>query len=186
MKLRKEIRIGLLILSVIGLFVSCNKEETPEADPIIGTYIFSSAQFNEAVFITIQGIEIEFVAGADASQFVGPSLLGAAPCDNPQNAAVELRDGGTVFFVCLTEANEAQMGTWSINSGRTVLTINISNPQPFQLDISNLDITSTTFSGTVTTFPLPKDTSLALGAPLPGGGLNYQTASISASFTRVP
>ena len=85
------------------------------------------------------------------------------------------------------ETNEAQMGTWLINTDRTILTLNISNPQAFGLTISDLTITANSFSGTVENFPLPKDSDYELGEDLPeGGGPNYQTASVDLAFTKVP
>lgn len=178
--------IGLLVLFAILMAISCNKEEGEEPDPLVGSYKFTSASFNETVNIKIQTVDMEFLPDDDASQFVGDGLLGAAPCNNAQNAAIDLRSNGTTYFICLNESNEKQMGTWSINDERTVLTFNISYPQLLSLTISNLSITSTSFSGTVDNFPLPKDTSYLLGETLPGGGLNFQVASVDVTFTRVP
>jgi hypothetical protein len=177
--------LGWLILSAILVVASCKKDDTPEVDPLVGTYAFSSATFNETVYITIQDVEVEFLADSDATQFVGPGLLSAAPCANAQNAAIELREVGTAFIVCLTEQLEEQLGTWSLNDSRTILTVNISNPNTFLLTIENLTITSNSFTGTVTNFPLPKNTAYALGDPIPDQGFNYQTASVDVTFTRV-
>jgi len=186
MKSRKLTSMILLILSALMIMVSCKKDDEPEVDPLVGTYVFSSATFNEAVSIVIQDVQVDFAASSDATQFVGPGLLSAAPCANPQNAAIELREVGTAFIVCLTEVIEEQLGTWSINSGRTILTVNISNPQPFVLTIEDLTITSNSFTGTVTNFPLPINTAYALGEPIPDNGFNYQTASVDVTFTKVP
>ena len=73
-----------------------------------------------------------------------------------------------------------------INTDRDILTLNISNPKPFSLTIIGLIITGNAFSGTVENFPLPVDADLELGTDLPGGGVNYQTASVDLSFTKVP
>jgi P pilus assembly chaperone PapD len=129
---------------------------------------------------------ITIMPGTDASFVVSEGLLGAAPCDDSTNAAVELKSDGKTFYACLNETNEAQMGTWLINTDRTILTLNISNPQPFALTISDLTITANSFSGTVENFPLPIDANFELGANLPGGGVNYQTSSIDLAFTKVP
>ncbi len=173
-------------MSVITLMaVSCDEKEE-EPDALVGTYVFSSASFNDSVKITVEGYEVQFTPNSNAADFVGPGLMGAAPCADPQNAAIEMKSNGTVYYTCLTEASEEQMGTWIINSERTILTMNISNPQPFALTISGLDITATSFSGTVENFPLPIDAGEPLGTMLPGVGINYQTASVDLTFTRVP
>ena len=88
MKPMKVKILGWLIMSAILVVASCKKDDTPEVDPLVGTYAFSSATFNETVYITIQDVEVEFLADSDATQFVGPGLLSAAPCANAQNAAI--------------------------------------------------------------------------------------------------
>ena len=130
--------------------------------------------------------DITIPPGNDASLLVTEGLLGAAPCDDSTNAAVELKSDGKVFYACLNETNEAQMGTWLINTERTILQLNLFNPQPFQLEISDLVTTATTFSGTVINFPLPLDANYELGGDLPAGGKNIQFTSVDLSFTKVP
>jgi hypothetical protein len=182
---RLNLSLGLCITALILLFVACD-ENGEETDPLVGTYVFEYATFNDTVHITVQQQEMAFPPGTDAATFVGPGLLGAAPCDNAENAAIELKEDGTVYFACLNETNEEQMGTWSINKERTELTLNISTPAPFLLNITDLDATTTSFAGTVTNFPLPIDASIDIGQPLPQGGFNYQTASVDISFKRAP
>jgi hypothetical protein len=176
---------GFLLAAGAILLATCEKKNGEEVDALVGVYTFTSATLNEAVSLKLQGLDVTIPAGADASLFITEGLLGSAPCDDPDNAAVELRNDGKAFYVCQTEENEQQMGTWLINTDRTVLDLNISYPQAFQLKISDLTIESGSFSGTVENFPLPKDTSIELGEELPGGGVNYQTASVSLTFTRV-
>ena len=186
MKLKNLQIIGFLSLAGLLGVASCSKDDEKKVDQIVGTYTFTSAEFNEAVTIIIQDNPVEFASGSDASQFVGPAILGAAPCDNPENAAVDLRANGTAFYACVNEVNEDQMGTWTINDERTILYISISNPQPFALTITDLTVSSTSFTGTVTNFPLPLDTAYQIGVVIPDVGLNYQTASVDVTFTQVP
>ena len=176
---------GIILVAMAFMVFSC-EEKQEEIDPLIGTYVFTSATFNDTVTIKIQQMDVMFLPGSDASAFVGPGLLGAAPCDNPENAVIELKDDGTTYFACLTEENQEQMGTWSINSDRTTLTLNISNPQTFSLNVSDLDINTNSFAGTVENFPLPIDASVELGVLLPGGIPNFQVASVDVMFTKVP
>jgi hypothetical protein len=186
--MRHRIHLIGLVTAAIGLLLAaCNKNDEETIDPLVGTYTFTSATFNEPVPMNTPLGLLTFQAGFDASNFIADGLLGAAPCDDSTNAAVELSNDGKAYYVCLNEANVAQMGTWLINTERTELVLNISNPQPFSLNISSLNIESTSFSGTVENFPLPKDTDYELGETLPGGrGPNYQTASVSLTFTKVP
>ena len=181
---RINFSIGLIMAAALLLF-SC-EEKKDEADELVGSYVFTSATFNESVTIIIQEQNVPFPAASDASAFVSEGLLGAAPCDDTENAAIELKADGTTFFICLGETNQEQLGTWSINTARTTLTLNISNPQTFSLNIVDLEITATSFSGTVENFPLPINAGFELGASLPGGLVNYQIASVDISFTKVP
>ncbi len=180
-------QIGLF-LGILGfLLVACEKKKDAEVDPLVGTYTFTSATFNENVSMKTPLGNVVFPSGFDASFFISDGLLGSAPCDDSTNAAVELKSDGKTYYACLNETNEAQMGTWLINTDRTELILNISNPQPFSLKITGLTISNNSFSGTVENFPLPKDTDYELGADLPdAAGPNYQTASVDLTFTKVP
>ena len=186
MRQRKFHISGLLIAVFALLLVTCEKKKDEEVDPLVGIYTFTSATFNESVPMKTPMGPVTFQPGFIASDFISDGMLGAAPCDDSTNAAVELKSDGTTYYTCIDETNEAQMGTWLINTERTVLQLNISNPQPFQLIISSLNITANAFSGTVENFPLPVDANFELGANLPGGGVNYQTASVDLTFTKVP
>jgi hypothetical protein len=180
--------IVLLLAASMVMLTTCEKKNSEEVDPIVGVYTFSTATLNDTVSLKVPLYgNITLMPGTDAALFVTEGLLGAAPCDDSTNAAVELKNDGKSFFTCLNEDNEAQMGTWLINVERTILTLNISNPQPFSLTISDLDITPASFSGTVENFPLPKDANYELGEDLPeGGGPNIQVKSVDLEFTRVP
>jgi hypothetical protein len=182
----KVLGIMISVLTLIPLFtVSCDSDENGEADPLVGKYTFTSATFNVAVGVKVEGIFMQFEPEDDASLFVRNGILKAAPCDNMENAAVDLRSNGQSYYICLGETNEEQMGTWVINKDRTVLTFNISNPQPLALTISELVITETRFDGTVENFPLPLDNAYDLGEQIPGGQYNLQIKSVDVTFTKV-
>ena len=178
---------GLFLVAIALLMVSCEKNKEEEIDPLVGVYTFTPpATLNDTVQMKVPVFgNIIMMPGNDASILVSEGLLGAAPCDDSTNAAVELKNDGKAFYACMDEDNEAQLGTWLINTERTILQLNISNPQAFQLQISNLNITPTSFSGTVENFPLPKDASVELGEDLPGGGgPNIQFKSLDLTFTK--
>lgn len=181
-----EVFFYLALLSISFIVTSCDKNDDKEPDPLVGTYIFSGATFGDIVNIKIQDIYVTFVPGNNASLFVSEGLLGAAPCDDSTNAAIEFRENGKSYYVCLTETNESQMGTWIISTDRATFTLNISNPRILALDIVDVSITATSIAGTVENFPLPLTTSAALGEILPGGLPNFQVAKVNVTFTRVP
>jgi hypothetical protein len=187
MRERKFYISGLFIAVLALLLVTCEKKKDEEVDPLVGTYTFTSGTFNDTVRMKVPVIgDITIMPGRNASLLISEGLLGAAPCDDSTNAAVELKSDGKTYYACLNETNEEQMGTWLINTDRTILTLNISNPQPFSLTITGLQITTNSFSGTVENFPLPVDANFELGVNLPGGGVNYQTSSVDLTFTKVP
>jgi len=182
----KVIGILIAVLCLIPMFtVSCDEDENGEEDPMVGKYTFTSAIFNDSVSIKVEGTYIQFIPGSDASQFVRSGILKAAPCDDMANAAVDLKSNGQTYYICLGETNEDQMGTWVINSDRTVLTFNISNPQTLALIIGELVISETQFDGTVENFPFVVDTDYEFGESLPGGIINFQIASVDVIFSKV-
>ncbi len=187
MRQRRFNILGLFIALFALLLVTCEKKKDEEVDPLVGTYTFTSATFNDTIKMKVPVYgDITIMPGTKASEFVEEGLLGAAPCDDSDSAAVELKSDGKIFYACLSETNEAQMGTWLINTERTELQLNISNPQAFQLKITGLTITANSFSGTVENFPLPVDANFKLGDDLPGGGKNIQFKSVDLAFTKVP
>ena len=188
MKQRRSCISGLYIAVIALLLVACEKKKDEEVDPLVGTYTFTSATLNDTVKMKVPVFgDITMMPGNDAGLLVKEGLLGAAPCDDSTNAAVELKREGKIFYACQNETNEAQMGTWLINTDRTILTLNISNPQAFQLTISDLNISTGSFSGTVENFPLPLDASIELGENLPGGSIpNIQFKSVDLTFTKIP
>lgn len=180
----------LILLFVALAFTACNKDDDDEnTDPqptpptmeeqLVGTYRFSSATFNSPVTMTNNGVPVEFQAGDDAYQFVGEGLLGSAPCDNADNAAMELKADFTAFYVCIDEANESQMGTWALNDDEDVLTLNMTNPLPFSIPISNMVISETTLTGDILMLPVPIEMTEPVGI------LNMQMANVAIEFTKV-
>ena len=184
--IKPQALVILTVLVIPFILISCDNKDDDEPDPLVGTYVFSGATFGETVDINYQDFLVTFNPGEDASVFVSNGLLGAAPCDDSTNAAIEFRQNGTTYYVCLNETNESQMGTWAISPDRSTLTLNISNPRILSLDIANVNITETSISGTVENFPLPLTTAAELGAligdpPSP----NFQVKEVNVSFTRI-
>ncbi len=186
--IKSETLFFLAILVIPFLVISCDENDNDEPDPLVGTYVFTGATFGETVNIKIQDFTVTFNSGDDASIFVAEGLLGAAPCDDSTNAAIEFKENGESYYVCLNETNESKMGTWIISPDRTTFTLNISNPRTLSVDIVNVSITETMIAGTVENFPLPLTTSAELGANISSTDkplYNFQVKKVNVSFTRV-
>jgi hypothetical protein len=178
----------LFLIMAVGVIFACKKDDdNPPApiNPIVGTYTFIASTFNDPITVIVNGDTNNYVAGDDAFLFVGGGLLGAAPCDNADNAALELRANFTSFYVCLGENNEAQQGTWSINEENAILKLNISNPADFVVFITDLDLTNNKLTGNIPSLPMPYDTSIPVGDTLPNGDLNFQIAKVTVEFLKV-
>ena len=148
-------------------------------EQLVGTYTFTSATFNNQVTMTNNGVPVIFEAGADAYQFVGEGLLGSAPCDNADNAAMELKADFTAYYACLNENNESQMGTWSVNEDDAILTLNMTDPLPFSIPITQIVLTETKLTGVIEQLPVPIEITEPVGI------LNMQMANVSIEFTIV-
>lgn len=176
--------LAITLISVI--YIACNDKNEKEPDPLVGDYVFSGATFEETVGIIMAGNYQVFDPGSDASAFVAQGLLGAAPCIDSTNAAISFREDGKSYFICRGETNESQMGTWIINDDRSVLTLNMSNPMPFALDIGSLNLTESVISGTVDNFPLPLNADEPLGAFIGDPPhANFQAKEVTVTFNRV-
>lgn len=176
----------LSILLIPVIVDSCDDKDEKEPDPLVGNYVFSGATFGESVNIVVNNVFHTFDPGSDASAFVSEGLLGAAPCDDSTHAGIAFREDGKSFYICFGETNEAQMGTWIINGTRDMLTLYISNPMTFALEIVDLDLSETDISGAVENFPLPITTEVELGELFgEPPRMNYQVAKVHVTFTRV-
>ena len=151
-----SLSIGSLVM------VSCEDDDQPvqEEYDLSGNYQIQKAtltsggpQIAEAL-----GIPAALIPTDITAQMSG-AFLGEAPCTNPANGAVNLRSNLELFFVCIGESNEAKTGTWSVNSQRTELSLNLSvSTGNFALVISDLAINEATdvVGGNLNNFPITK------------------------------
>jgi hypothetical protein len=168
--LKKAVITTLLLtltLSMAFVLNSCDDDDDPaEPETLAGTYKMQQVVMTEDY--VYEGITI-FEAGDDVTALAAGGILAAAPCNNPANAAVDLRDTGELFLVCDGESGELKAGTWTENSTLTSLNLNLSSP-PFpanlQLQVINIVRTATTITGDIDPLLLPGD---ALAALLPDG-----------------
>ncbi len=194
----KKIR-NISIISILAfmslamiIIVGCKKDDNNDnndppapVNPLVGTYTFIAATFTQPITVIVNGDTNHYQVGDDAYIFVGGGLLGAAPCDNADNAALQLRADFTSWYVCQGESNEAQQGTWEPIFDNTILRLNISDPADFVVNITEVTLPDNKLLGNINALPMPYDTSLPVGAPLPGGGINFQAAKVSVEFAKV-
>lgn len=148
------------VLSLVFMMSCSSGDENPQPDlyEIPGVYTFKKAVLQTTV--TIAGIP--FNKGKEITDEMAKGLLAEAPCDDPNNGAVELKSDMKLFFSCLNETNEEQAGTWSVNGDTTSLSLNLASPplpSALQLKLSNVEIdkTNDVISGNILNFPLTPD-----------------------------
>lgn len=189
----KFLKVTGFILLALFVTVACKKDDDgddnntppPAVNPLVGTYTFIDATFDEPITVIVNGDTNHYQVGDNAYQFVGGGLLGAAPCDNADNAALQLRNDFTSWYVCQGESNELQQGTWESLADNTVLKLFISIPADFVVSIGITELTDTMLKGQILALPMPYDTSIPVGDPLPGGGINFQVAKVTVEFGRI-
>ena len=148
-----------LSISMIFLFSGCGDDGENPAEPetLEGIYQMSKVVLTQDYKIG----EITIVpAGTDITLLAADGILEAAPCDNPANAAVDLRDTGELFLVCNGESGELKVGTWSENASLTTLSLNLSSPpfpQNLQLNVTNITRNAGSITGEINPLTLPPD-----------------------------
>lgn len=154
--------------------VSCGDDDdqpAPEQYDLSGNYKIQKAT------LTSGGPQIAAALGIPAALIptditapMSTAFLGEAPCTNPANGAVNLRSNLELFFVCIGETNQVKTGTWSVNSQRTELSLNLSvSTGNFSLVISDLSINESTdvVGGNLNNFPITKSFLAGFLAGLP-------------------
>jgi hypothetical protein len=166
--------LGLLFV------VSCDDggdDPEPELYDLSGVYTFNKAILKTEItmpFELVPGFPIKVPANTDITDEMAGGLLEEAPCDNPENGAVELKANNQLFFTCIGEDNAEQAGTWEVNSDSTELTLILSVAVgTLNLKIQELDIDETNdiIGGTIGNFPITKT---LLAGFMAGFGLTEQ------------
>ena len=162
---------SFIVLAVLFV-VSCdtNDPAEPEKYDLSGVYTFHEATLQTEVTVNIGALPITVPAGTDITDEMAGGLLANAPCDNPENGAVELKANNELFFACVGESKEAKAGTWSTDADRTELSLNLASPplpSALQMKIENLVINETTdvIGGSIIKFPLTPDLMLGFLPP---------------------
>jgi len=136
---------SLLVLS------SCDKGGETKSDPLVGKYKFVSAKFTADTGLS------GFGNGADASAVIRNSIFTNITCTNSSNTALELRSNKQLYFLCLTETNEVNGGTWS-HEVETELVLNVITPiGPVSVTVKSLVVSGNTLTGQFGPLPIPKN-----------------------------
>lgn len=148
-----------IILSFAMIFSQCNDDDdVEEAGTLAGTYTMQEVIVVQDYLI---GDQVIIPSGTDITQAAAGGILSVAPCDDLANGAVELRENGQLFLVCVGETNEVQAGTWEENSSLTTLTLTLSSP-PFAsnlaLTVNEINYTDQTIEGIINPLILTPDT----------------------------
>lgn len=178
MLLSTSLLFGLLFIS------ACNNDDDnePEEYELAGTYTFKKAELvdGKEEIADALGFPAALIPTDITAQMAG-GLLAEAPCTNPNNGAVELKANLELFFTCIGESNEEKTGTWSVNSDRTELNLNLAVAAGnLQLKIDDLTINEATnvIGGTITNFPITKPLLAGFLSALPEENRNAILAGI--------
>ena len=150
--------LSILFLGSILVLGACGDDD-PEGPSLDGDYKFVSAKLRKD--ITVGGVTI--TAGTDISTEISEGLFGAVTCSNPDNTAIRLEAGGTLYFLCLTETaiTPVQSGTWTGTNSNTNLVLALSSPpfpSPISATVKGLVINGAELSGYIENLPIPGST----------------------------
>jgi len=159
----------ILFLSTFLLIEGCdndNGENDPKLFTMPGVYTFEEALLQTEVSMTLNlgllNLPISFPVGTDITEQLDDALLDRAPCDNPENAAVELKSNNELFFTCNGESNELKAGTWEYKEMEEILNLNFSSPPlpiaiPLKIEDVVIDKKNEIIAGTIKSFSLTPD-----------------------------
>jgi hypothetical protein len=160
-----------VILAAVLMFSNWNSDdEEPVEETLAGVYQMSQAILQSNVVDADENVIIP--TGTNVTQIMGAGIFGASPCENPANSAIDQREDGKLYFVCIGSESSTQgvdAGSWSENSTLTQITLSLNAtvvpPAGFQLTITDVTRSGSTVSGSMTNVPMP---SQLLEAAFPG------------------
>ncbi len=129
---------------------------------LAGKYKFKKATLISEVTVEDQtdgsSATITLPVGTDVTDMVVGGLVGALQCDNNNDGAIDLRSDFKLFAFCDGENKDPMPGgTWSENTTRTELTLNLAPPLvPVAVSIveKNIVVAGNDLSGDVTGMPM--------------------------------
>lgn len=191
------------VLAGLVFVTSCNDDDEPTVDPLVGDYKVSAATylglFNPADGSTAEVAMNIFPLGdipvnSPIKDLVAGVLNGVPECvagdgvtPDASQIQIEFRADGSLWFTCNGVGDE-QSGSWTKVNDTTV-TLDISPtdniPTGLSLTLSNVVIAGSNLTGRIDGFPMLKDLTLPLGAPLPDeGGPNIQLLSLTVVLAK--
>ena len=169
-KLSAFILFGAAVATVFTLS-NCNNDDGEEVtETLAGVYQMTSAILQSDIVDADDSVIVP--SGQDVAQIMGAGIFGASPCESVSNSAIDQRDDGKLYFVCIgseSDKDGVDAGSWSENSTLTQITLSLNAtvvpPAGFQLIITNVTQSGSTISGSITNVPMPKT---LLQAAFPG------------------
>jgi len=149
----------LLTISISFVFTGCGDDGDSPAEPETLTGVYQMQKVVTTADYKIGEVTI-IPSGTDITEMAAGGILAAAPCSNPANAAVDLRDNGSLYLTCVGESGELSAGTWTENSSLTTLSLNLSSPpfpQALQLSVTNITRNATSIVGDINNLILPAE-----------------------------
>ncbi len=193
---------GLLFFALASMvFVtSCNDDEEPTVDPLVGSYQFKSATYlgtAGATGITPESIEVIAPTGVaeppttvltfnpndDITAIISGAINGLIECTDAANTTIELRADGSLWYSCNGESVEAiSSGTWVENKTDESLSLNVVSESlgvTLSIVLNQFDLTNNILSGTIIGFPIPADLTKELSQD------NIHVIAFNGSFTKI-
>jgi hypothetical protein len=196
------LKFSLIAFSMAGLvLITGCSDDDPEVNPLVGKYQLTNATLADGLTITLVQEPAECLndpqpqtlpAGFDMTAVIATILASASPCEDPTKAAIELAEGGVFYYLCVGEDEDrVSSGEWTSDETTISLTINSETlDQVLPITVSDYTISGTSFSGTISNFPVPINPCVPFGGDLDpdteGLQANFQFAAINATFTKLP
>lgn len=149
----------VLTISIAFVFTGCGDDNDSPAEPETLSGVYQMQKVVTTADYQIGEVTI-IPSGTDITEMAAAGILAAAPCNNPANGAVDLRDNGSLYLVCVGEEGELAAGTWTENASLTTLSLNLSSPpfpQALQLSVINITRTSSDITGDINSLILPAE-----------------------------
>jgi hypothetical protein len=198
-----------LMVAALMFNIACSDDEpAPDNTPSpVGEWILTSATLVDGD-ITVTGennlvvknytqdgmtfVDLDLPPGdvQTTSVLVGGALAGNV-CENPANYGgfyMELTTDNKLIFYCPAEQTTNNQNTWTINAeadGSYTVSLNVvTSAGTVSVLVTDFQIAEdgSTMSGRAGNYPMVRDLSKDLGAPLDGGGINLQTIVVDLAF----
>lgn len=159
---KRTLTATLLVLftaSIAFVFTGCGDDGDSPAEPETLSGVYQMQKVVTTADYKIGEITI-IPSGMDITEMASAGILAAAPCSTATNAAVDLRDNGSLFLTCVGESGELSAGTWTENSTLTILSLNLSSPpfpQALQLSVTNITRDGSSIIGEINNLILPAE-----------------------------